>query len=230
MPQPTESTIDIDAPPAPFGSVFGPTMAVARFDGASWSPPQVVATDALHAAPRHARPALRQLVLRGAEGAPPAGRRRRARSAPTCTSPGCARAPARLRLPVPPAALVDELIARTVAANEEIAPSPPGSLYLRPTMLGTDVTIGAAATPSATAMLYVARLPRRRLPAAAAADDRRRDGDAADDTAVRRRQDRGQLRHGPGADHRRPASATAPIRCCSRPAGGSRRPAPRTSC
>ena len=48
MPQPTESTIDAGAPlAAPFGSVFGPAMAVSRFDGAAWSPPEVVALDAL---------------------------------------------------------------------------------------------------------------------------------------------------------------------------------------
>ena len=42
--------------------------------------------------PRHARPALRQLLLRGVEGAPPAGPVGAARSAPTPTARGCARA------------------------------------------------------------------------------------------------------------------------------------------
>ena len=38
------------APDAPFGSVFGPAMAVARFDGVAWSAPEVVALEsfALH--------------------------------------------------------------------------------------------------------------------------------------------------------------------------------------
>ncbi len=51
------------------------------------------------------------------------------------------------------------LIEMTVAANESVAPEPPGALYLRPTELGTDVTIGAAASPSETAILYVLACP-----------------------------------------------------------------------
>ena len=66
---------------------------------------------------------------------------------------------ARLCLPVPPAALVAELIDLAVAANAELTPDTPGALYLRPTLLGTDVTIGAAAAPSATAILYVLACP-----------------------------------------------------------------------
>ena len=66
---------------------------------------------------------------------------------------------ARLCLPVPPADLAAELVALAVAANAELTPDPPGALYLRPTLLGTDVTIGAAAAPSATAVLYVLACP-----------------------------------------------------------------------
>jgi branched-chain amino acid aminotransferase len=65
----------------------------------------------------------------------------------------------RLLLPVPPVALVTELIERTVTANAHLAPPPPGSLYLRPTLLGTDITIGAAAYPSGSAILYVLACP-----------------------------------------------------------------------
>ena len=66
---------------------------------------------------------------------------------------------ARLCLPVPPAELVAELIDLAVAANADLTPDTPGALYLRPTLLGTDVTIGAAAAPSATAILYVLACP-----------------------------------------------------------------------
>ena len=38
-------------------------------------------------------------------------------------------------------------------------PDSPGSLYLRPTFIGTAPNIGAAATPSATGMLYVITSP-----------------------------------------------------------------------
>ncbi len=158
MAQRTESTVDIDAPPAPFGSVFGPTMAIARFDGVSWTPPQVVATDSLTLHPGTHALHYGSSCFEGLK----AHRQPNGAVATFRADMHVARlrqSAARLHLPVPPVDLVDELIERTVAANEEIVPSPPGSLYLRPTMLGTDVTIGAAATPSASAMLYVVACP-----------------------------------------------------------------------
>ena len=66
---------------------------------------------------------------------------------------------ARLCLPVPPAPLVAALIDLAIAENASLTPASPGALYLRPTLLGTDVTIGAAAHPSATAILYVLACP-----------------------------------------------------------------------
>ena len=60
---------------------------------------------------------------------------------------------------MPPADLVAELIDLAVAANADLTPDTPGALYLRPTLLGTDVTIGAAAAPSASAILYVLACP-----------------------------------------------------------------------
>ena len=158
MAQRTESTVDIDVPPAPFGSVFGPTMAIARFDGVSWTPPQVVATDSLTLHPGTHALHYGSSCFEGLK----AHRQPNGAVATFRADMHVARlrqSAARLHLPVPPVDLVDELIERTVAANEEIVPSPPGSLYLRPTMLGTDVTIGAAATPSASAMLYVVACP-----------------------------------------------------------------------
>src|SRR4029079_3278852 len=41
----TEPVTVPDAPSAPFGSVFGPVMSVARFDGTSWSAPEVADAD-----------------------------------------------------------------------------------------------------------------------------------------------------------------------------------------
>ncbi|MEZ5247684.1 MAG: hypothetical protein R2713_00230 [Ilumatobacteraceae bacterium] len=80
------------------------------------------------------------------------------RSAPTSTRPGCSRA-ARLMLPIPPLDLVTQLIDLAIEANGAVTPPAPGSLYLRPTLLGTDVTIGAAAYPSHSAVLYVLACP-----------------------------------------------------------------------
>ena len=66
---------------------------------------------------------------------------------------------ARLGLPVPPADTRRRADRHHRGRQRGASPAPPGSLYLRPTMLGTDVTIGAAAAPSETAMLYVLACP-----------------------------------------------------------------------
>jgi len=64
-----------------------------------------------------------------------------------------------LHMPVPSAELLRTLMFDAAAANLAHMPAPPGSLYLRPTMIGTDPNIGAAAAPSSTAMVYVLTSP-----------------------------------------------------------------------
>ncbi len=60
-----------------------------------------------------------------------------------------------LRMPVPDAALIRSLIIDAVEANADFTPDPPGSLYVRPTFIGTAPNIGAAAVPSDMGLLYV---------------------------------------------------------------------------
>ncbi len=66
---------------------------------------------------------------------------------------------ASLRLPIPQfdqlSAMVTELVAEEVGS----IPAPPGSLYLRPTLIGTLENIGAAAAPSTEATLFVLASP-----------------------------------------------------------------------
>ena len=64
-----------------------------------------------------------------------------------------------LRLPAPDADMLHAMIYDTVAANLHLVPGAPGSLYLRPTLIGTEENIGAAAAPSRTALLYVLPSP-----------------------------------------------------------------------
>lgn len=64
-----------------------------------------------------------------------------------------------LHLPVPPLELLDAMLVDAVAANLDVVPAAPGALYLRPLLLGTDPNIGAAATPSADALLVVLASP-----------------------------------------------------------------------
>lgn len=65
----------------------------------------------------------------------------------------------RLQMVPPTAELVRTLIVDAVEANASFAPAPPGSLYIRPTLIGTLINIGAAAAPSDSGLLYVITSP-----------------------------------------------------------------------
>ncbi|MEZ5340881.1 MAG: branched-chain amino acid aminotransferase [Acidimicrobiales bacterium] len=65
----------------------------------------------------------------------------------------------KLRMAIPDADLVRGMIIDVVSADLDHVPDSPGSLYLRPTFIGTAPTLGAAASPSATGMLYVIDSP-----------------------------------------------------------------------
>lgn len=64
-----------------------------------------------------------------------------------------------LCLPVPGEELLGGMIETAVVENLAVVPEPPGALYLRPMLFGTEPNIGAAATPSATASLAVIASP-----------------------------------------------------------------------
>jgi branched-chain amino acid aminotransferase len=64
-----------------------------------------------------------------------------------------------LCLPAPPADLLTEMILALVAAARKDVPDPPGSLYLRPTLVGTEANVGAAASPPSEGFLYVLASP-----------------------------------------------------------------------
>ena len=60
-----------------------------------------------------------------------------------------------LRLPIPDADMMAQMVIDAVHANIDAIPEPPASLYLRPTLVGTLENIGAAAAPSSEALLYI---------------------------------------------------------------------------
>ncbi|MGI9597302.1 MAG: branched-chain amino acid aminotransferase [Acidimicrobiales bacterium] len=66
---------------------------------------------------------------------------------------------ARLHMVAPDADLVMAMIIDAVEANASHTPDAPGSLYIRPTLIGTLLNIGAAASPSDSAILYVMTSP-----------------------------------------------------------------------
>jgi branched-chain amino acid aminotransferase len=65
----------------------------------------------------------------------------------------------RLRMAAPDFDMLRTMIIDSTSANESSTPDPPGSLYIRPTMIGTLLNIGAAAAPSDTGLLYVLNSP-----------------------------------------------------------------------
>lgn len=66
---------------------------------------------------------------------------------------------ARLHMQAPDAELIRTMIIDAVEANAAHTPDAPGSLYIRPTLIGTLLNIGAAASPSDSAILYVLTSP-----------------------------------------------------------------------
>ena len=65
----------------------------------------------------------------------------------------------RLRLPKVDPGTLRQMIVEAVEANATEVPDPPGSLYIRPTLIGTEPNIGAAARPTTAALLYVVNSP-----------------------------------------------------------------------
>ncbi|MDJ0941284.1 MAG: branched-chain amino acid aminotransferase [Woeseiaceae bacterium] len=64
-----------------------------------------------------------------------------------------------LRLPVPDTELLSNMVLDLVTRHIDDVPEPPSSLYLRPTLIGTLPNIGAAASPSTEALLFVLASP-----------------------------------------------------------------------
>lgn len=146
------------APSAPFGSVFGPVMSVARFDGRSWGEPATAPLDAFRVHPGAHALHYGSACFEGLK----AHRQVDGAVRPFRADAHAARmaqSAERLWLPVPPAELTRQLIDLAVEANEDLVPDSPGALYLRPTLLGMDETIGAAAHPSETAIMFVLACP-----------------------------------------------------------------------
>lgn len=69
------------------------------------------------------------------------------------------RSAASLRLPIPEADLLAGMVIDIVSKQIEDIPAPPGSLYLRPTLIGTLPNIGAAASASSEATLFILASP-----------------------------------------------------------------------
>lgn len=144
----------MNTPPAAFGTVFAETMAAAVFADGRWAEPHLGLVDSLSLHPgshvlHYGSACFEGLKAhRGVDGSVRIFRmdrnvERMQRSAQV------------LHLPVPDSDMLSSMIRDTVIANLDQVPEAPGSLYIRPTLLGTVVDIGAAAAPSSEALLYV---------------------------------------------------------------------------
>ncbi len=69
------------------------------------------------------------------------------------------RSAASLCMPVPDADMLASMVVELVARQIDDIPTPPSSLYLRPALIGTLPNIGAAASPSTEATLFVLASP-----------------------------------------------------------------------
>ena len=142
----------------PFGSVFAGRMAVALWRDGSWGEAQVeeLAPLSLHPGAHvlHYSSACFEGLKahRGVDGVVRVFRldRHAARMR---------RSAELLHLPVPPPGMLEEMVVELVRSVADEVPPPPGSLYLRPTLIGTEANIGAAGSPSAEALLYVLASP-----------------------------------------------------------------------
>jgi len=143
---------------AAFGTVFASLMASATFDETGYSDYRLheVEEFSLHPAAHvfhYASACFEGLKAhRGGEGE---GRIFRLDS----HAQRMARSAELLCFPVPSVELTIKMVEEVVRANRAEIPDPPGSLYLRPTLIGTEINIGAAGTPPRQGLYYVLASP-----------------------------------------------------------------------
>lgn len=158
MPAQTATDNAPPAPPPAFGTVFCDWMSVTRFRDGGWSE---ASAEAL--APLSLHPGAHVLhygsscfeglkAFRLAAGDVRLFRVDR-------HAERLRRSAELLCLPLPPVDVVETMIREAVAANREQVPAPPGALYLRPTLIGTEANIGAAGAPPTEALLYILASP-----------------------------------------------------------------------
>lgn len=144
--------------PAVFGSEFHADMPLMTFDGHTWSDPVWQASDRLVLHPAAHCLHYGSTVFEGMK----AFRHKDGRIAIFRLDRHVARlqhSAGALHLPVPDGEKVRAAIIELVRRAVDDVPAHPGSLYLRPTMIGTEPNVGKAGSPSAQAMLYVLASP-----------------------------------------------------------------------
>lgn len=141
-----------------FGSVFMPEMAITWFDGTSWSAPEMVPSDSIQLHPgahvlHYASTCFEGLkAFRHADGSVKVFRIDRNVSR-------MAQSGRLLALPDLDEDFVTKMIMDAIRHFKDDVDEPPKSMYIRPTLFGTEPVIGKAAAPSETACFYVLLSP-----------------------------------------------------------------------
>ena len=143
---------------AAFGTVFIPEMTISYFDGTSWSATETVPSDKLTLHPgahvfHYSSTCFEGLkAFRHADGSINIFRMDK-------NIDRFSQSSHLLGLPEIDKAQTADMILSLVRKYAADVPSPPGSMYIRPTHIGTEPAIGKAAVPSETSCQYVLLSP-----------------------------------------------------------------------
>lgn len=141
-----------------FGTVFLPEMAISWFDGTKWGPTEVVPSDSLTLHPgahvlHYSSTCFEGLkAFRHADGSVKIFRMDR-------NIERFAHSSELLALPAIDQDMTAKMIIDIVRRFTTEVPETPGSLYIRPTHIGTEPAIGKAAAPSLTSCQYILLSP-----------------------------------------------------------------------
>ncbi|MGX5914445.1 branched-chain amino acid aminotransferase [Aliidiomarina sp. Khilg15.8] len=143
---------------AAFGTVFMPEMAFTQFEESRWTTPQIIPSDSISLHPgahvlHYSSTCFEGLkAFRHEDGSINIFRMDRNIARMLQSSE-------LLSLPKVDAAMLEQMIIDVVTQFSSEVPPPPGSMYIRPTHIGTEPAIGKAAAPTNSSMLYVLLSP-----------------------------------------------------------------------
>jgi len=141
-----------------FGTVFMPKMALATYESGAWSEAKLVESDQIQLHPaahvlHYASTCFEGLkAFRHQDGSVHLFRMEKNIDRMVQSSE-------LLMLPKVDKDQLATMIYDLVKHFSEHVPEPPGSMYIRPTLIGTEPSIGKAAGPSSSAMLYILLSP-----------------------------------------------------------------------
>lgn len=143
---------------AAFGTVFMPQMAISRFEDSEWSQAEMVKSDSISLHPGAHVLHYSSTCFEGLKAfKQPDGSIKLFRMDKNIDR--FAQSSELLSLPKIDKAATAKMITDSVALYADEVPSPPGSMYIRPTHFGIDPAIGKAAAPSLTSLQYILLSP-----------------------------------------------------------------------